>query len=314
MPDFTQDEFPEAWFAPGATAESALRRHRGRARMANSRVAFAGLARNLGRILPLTIRRLERLASLFADYRVVVYENDSIDDTKTILRGWSAANRRVHVVSEDLQDPRNPTSRCLHRIERMARYRTRCQEEVLGRYAGFDATIVIDLDVQGGFSVDGVTDTFGHDGWDFAGSNGLIFRREGLCFNALRQYDMWALRFDAAMTPLPTVQAQRYSYQVGDPLVPVTSCFGGLGIYRMEAFQAGQYGATDCEHVVFHRSLINRGFDRLFLNPSQLVVYGRRHRFGDGCLRHILGAIDAVTGRAAGAWEFAAQQDRRRAA
>lgn len=55
--------------------------------MANSHVAFAGLARNLGHIVSLTIRRRERLASLFADYRIIVYENDSIEDTKIFYWG-----------------------------------------------------------------------------------------------------------------------------------------------------------------------------------------------------------------------------------
>jgi hypothetical protein len=308
MPRFTDDVFPDACFPLVATTGPAAhaRRVRGLARMARSRVAFAGLARNLGPILPLTIRRLERLAALFADSRTFIFENDSVDDTKAILRSWAASNPRVSITSDDRRDPRNPTSRCLQRIERMARYRRVCQEHVVGSCEDFDVTILLDLDIQGGFSIDGIADTFGHDGWDFVGSNGLIFRRQGLRFNAVRQYDMWALRFDRAMTPLRTAEAHRHFFQVGDPLVPVTSCFGGLGVYTMEAFRAGRYGATDCEHVVFHRSLIDQGFHRLFLNPSQLVIYGRRHRFGDSIMRRLLGAAGAVTGHEPVAWEFAA--------
>ena len=316
MHDFQTDDFPESAFPlpPGAQRAGSLRRDRGRARMAGTRIAITGLARNLGHILPRTIRRVERLAALFADYRVFVYENDSQDDTKPILRAWSAANRRVHVTTETLSDPGNDTSRCLRRVERMARYRQRCQEQVLDRCSEFDATIVIDLDIQGGFSADGVADTFGWDDWDFIGANGLIFRREGLRVNSLRQYDMWALRFDAAMTPIPTARAHSHLYRVGDPLVPVTSCFGGLGVYTMDAFRAGRYAGTDCEHVAFHRHLIEHGFRRLFLNPSQLVVYGRRHRFGDACVHRVLDTIDVLAGRRPAAWAFAREPAGRRAA
>lgn len=316
MLDFSADEFPEASFSPAPAAAPAarLRRERGRARMARMRVAFAGLARDLGSILPLTIRRLERLGALFADYRAIIYENDSVDDTRAILHRWAVSNKRVHVTSEDRHDPRNPTTRCLRRIERMALYRQRCHEHILDRHGDFDATILIDLDIQGGFSLDGIADTFGRDDWDFVGSNGLIFRREGLRINALRQYDMWALRFDEAMTPLRTAQAHRHRYRAGDPLVPVTSCFGGLGIYTMKAFRTGRYGATDCEHVVFHRSLMEAGHGRLFLNPSQVVIYGRRHRFGDSCLRRLCAAWGSLSRRGAEPWDFAPPARDRRAA
>jgi hypothetical protein len=42
----------------------------------------------------------------------------------------------------------------------------------------------------------------------------------------------------------------------------------------MQALRSGvRYGGDDCEHVVLHRQLRDRGFDRQFLNPSQIVLY-----------------------------------------
>lgn len=316
MHDLSTSEFPEDAFPPVSEHARDHQRicQRGRTAMARSRVAITGLARNLGTILPTTIARVERLGGLFADHRVIIYENDSTDDTKLILRSWAARNRRVHVTTEDFSDPVNPTTRCLQRIERMARYRAHCQDAVRALCPDYDFTIVIDLDVAGGWSEEGVANTFGHEGWDFVGANGLIYRREGFDFNALRQYDMWALRFDEALTPLPTQDAHRYRFRVGEPLVPVTSCFGGMGIYTMSAYLAGRYAASDCEHVAFHRGLISSGYRRLFLNPSQVLVYGRRRRFGDGVVTGFLRAWDRVSGRPAHRWQFPPRRDGRRAA
>jgi len=316
MHDFSTSDLPEDAFPPVPEHAREQQRHcqRGRAAMARSRVAITGLARNLGAILPTTIARIERLGSLFADHRVIVYENDSSDDTKPILQSWAVRNRRIHVMTEDCSDPINPTTRCLHRIERMARYRTHCQDAVRALCDDYDFTLVIDLDVAGGWSEDGVANTFGHEGWDFVGANGLIYRREGFDFNALRQYDMWALRFDEALTPLPTQDARRYRFRRGEPLVPVTSCFGGLGIYSMPAYLAGRYAAADLEHAEFHRELRRQGFRRLFLNPSQVLVYGRRRRFGDGIVAGILHAWERVSGRPAHRWQFPPRRDGRRAA
>jgi hypothetical protein len=282
--DFSGPVFPEQAFPPGPErAEpyfAACRR--GYAAMADARVAITGLARDVGRILPLTIKRIENLARLFADSQVVVFENDSQDDTPLLLRRWAGANRRVDVTCERLDDPVNPATRCLDRAERMAFYRRRCQERVLELCPGFDHVIIIDFDVLGGFSLDGIASSFGWPEWDFVGSNGLICRRRGLAMNTLRQYDTWAIRFDADLTPLSSAAAGGLVYERGGPLVPVTCCFGGLGIYTMAAYRRGCYSGDDLEHATFHRSLIAAGHDRLFLNPSQLVVYGRRHRFGDG--------------------------------
>jgi len=290
--EFAGSVFPEHAFPPRAERadEYLATCRRGYAAMAATRVVITGLARNVGRILPLTIRRVENLARCFADHRVVVYENDSTDDTRWLLSRWAGDDRRVEAVSEVLDDPVNPTTRCLDRAERMATYRRRCQEVVLDRHGRFDAVIIVDFDVQGGFSIDGIASTFGHRDWDFVGSNGLICRRNGLRMNALRQYDTWALRFDAALTPLSTRAVGGLVYERGEPLVPVTSCFGGLGIYTMDAYRIGRYTGADLEHATFHRALLAAGRERLFLNPSQMVVYGRRHRIGDGPTRLLLAA------------------------
>jgi len=298
--DFTGPVFPEHAFPPLAvhaeTYYAACRR--GYAVMAETRVAITGLARNIGRVLPLTIQRIENLGRCFADYSVIIYENDSTDDTRRELVRWARGNRRVQLVTEVLADPVNPTTRCLARAARMARYRRRCQQEVLTQCNTFDAAIVIDCDIQGGFSIDGIASSFGHTGWDFVGANGLICRRDGLQMNALRQYDTWALRFDAHLTPLSTRVASHFLYDRGTPLVPVTCCFGGLGIYAMPAYAAGTYSEDDLEHATFHRSMIAGGHSRLFLNPSQLVIYGRRHRFGDGFVAGLLRLLHRDGGHA----------------
>lgn len=291
-------DFPESLFPPSEQrrADYLAACRRGSAAMAMSSVVIAGLARDIGRILPATIERTRRLCSLFADARVIVFENDSRDDTKRQLGRWATSDQRVVAVSEDASDPPSHGVRCLERARRMARYRTRCQQLVLEHFPRFEFVIVVDFDAEGGWSTDGIANTFGHTDWDFVGANGLIYRRSGLDVNALRHYDTWALRFDSRCSPLRTVEASRLDYRRGDPLVPVTSCFGGLGIYTMQAFAAGRYDARDMEHVGFHGSMAAAGFSRMFLNPSQIVVHGRRHRTLDGCVRILLRAARAGGG------------------
>lgn len=297
--EFGNAVFPEWAFPPvnDRTADYLAACRRGYATMARSRVAITGLARDIGGILPATIRRLGHLGRCFADHRVIVYENDSADDTPRHLHAWAKSDRRVQVISERRGDPVNPQSRCLNRAGRMARYRSRCHELVLSACGHFDAVIVVDLDLLGGWSTDGLAHTFGQSDWDFVGANGIIYRRAGLRMNAARQYDTWALRFDERLTPLTSAVAGGFLRQRGEPLVAVTSCFGGLGVYRMDAYRAGRYAADDLEHATFHRSLRDAGHGRLFLNPSQIVVYGRRRRFGDALAHAVVRSWEAVVGR-----------------
>jgi hypothetical protein len=250
----------------------------GYGRMATNRVVLVGLARNVATCLPATMSRMEELGNCFADYRVLIYENDSADATVSMLDAWARDNRRVCVQSDLHGDPQHAAVRCSHRAQRMACYRNACQQSVLKHWPDFDHVILIDTDLAGGWSLDGIANTFGHDHWDFVGSFGIIYKRRGLNINRYSHYDAWAYRNDALFTPLPTKYVNRILYRRGEPMVPLYSCFGGLGVYTMRAYRAGVYAGDDIEHVGFHRSLREAGLGRQFLNPSQIVVYGRKHR------------------------------------
>jgi hypothetical protein len=273
-------EFPDNLF-PISQEHSALyaeRVARGRRRMRDSRVVIAGLVRNAIDVLPQTIERIERLAKLFGDCRIVVYENDSVDGTRELLTAWAAGTAQVSVRCDVRGAPINSKTRCKLRGDRMADYRNRYHGLIASRFADFDHVIVLDLDLPGGWSNDGIANTFGCDNWDFVGSNGLVLQRHGLRFNAWLQFDAWAFRRFGSFDPMSSREVNDYIWRRGEPLEPVYSCFGGLGIYRMPAFLAGQYRGGDCEHVHLHRAMRQAGYDRTFLNPSQLVHYGRKTR------------------------------------
>ena len=272
--------FPEELFPTNSEWESDYRRLLtiGQCRMSQSTAVICGLARDVAEILPVTIARIERIGETFGDYRVVIYENDSRDDTRSQLLAWAELNHRVRVIVETIGDPVNPCARCLHRATRMANYRNRCLEVIRDEFSNFDFALVLDTDLKGGWSYDGIANTLGHDNWDFVGSNGIIFKRVGRELNVPIQYDAWAFRLDENLSALPTGTVNVMRWQRGQPLVPVTSCFGGLGIYRMNALLAARYSGWDSEHVPLHQKMRKLGFNRMFINPSQIALYGRRHR------------------------------------
>jgi hypothetical protein len=272
LSSFAEAEFPVVEARREAYAD---RVETGRERMRSHQVVICGLARDVRHWLPRTRARIEHLGAMFRDYAVVLYENDSQDDTVAYLRDWQRANPRVHILSESLGYPRYPQARDLERAARLALYRNRYRDHVVEEFGHYDYAVVVDTDLRGGWSYDGVAHTFGQTDWDFVGSYGVLPRvSDGPPVRRhLVHFDAWAFRDMGHRQPHVGHEINRMVLHRGEPLLRVWSCFGGLGVYRMSCFHAARYAGGDCEHVQFHGALHEAGLERLFLNPSQIVVY-----------------------------------------
>lgn len=271
LSDFDESRFP---CDPSAQKDYDRRVILGRERMSRATAVFCGLARDVREVLPGMSARIEQLGAALHDYRVVIYENDSRDGTLGYLWAWQQENHRVDVLSDRLGRPRWGQVQDHERMVHMAECRNRYLAHALREYADYQYLIVLDTDLPEGFSYEGVAHTFGQDDWDMVGSNGLLFHSYGGYSRAPMFFDAWAFRREGDTQVQPYEVVNRLSFRRGDQLVRVWSCFGGLAIYRMECFRGGaRYGDDDCEHVVLHQRLREQGFDRQFLNPSQMVLY-----------------------------------------
>ncbi|MCH5376576.1 MAG: hypothetical protein JJ992_21615, partial [Planctomycetes bacterium] len=188
------------------------------------------------------------------------------------LLDWQRHNKRVHVLADRLNQPRLAQVRSADRAWRMAQHRNRYREYVTRHFGDFDYVLVTDTDLAGGWSYEGIADTLGYAEWDFVGSYGLLQRSHaGGAIDV--HFDAWAYRMIGHPAPHANREINRLRFDRGDPLQRVLSCFGGLGIYRMEAMRSAAYGGPDCEHVILHERMRAKGLDRIYLNPSQIVLY-----------------------------------------
>ena len=83
-------------------------------------------------------------------------------------------------------------------------------------------------------------------------------------------YDCWTMRDTGK-----SVSGNQISIPVDFPLIPVTSAFGGMGIYRISSIQGCRYSAEfdqslTCEHVSFHDQIIKKG-GKIFICPDMVV-------------------------------------------
>jgi hypothetical protein len=267
--------FPEERYLPSGQRKwkHLAINERGRDKMGETSVVIWGLARDVADVLPATLARIEKLGEMFGDYQAVIYENDSADATRHILEEWSDKNGKATCIFEDRDDPVNPQTRDMGRVDRMAYYRNQCRKFVAEEYGEHPYSIIVDMDLPGGWSYEGVANTFGHIGWDMVGSNGIFYDHPAVArLGHPLYFDVFALRIED-YTPIDGTVGNLMHWEPGSELVPVKSCFGGLGVYNMEAMRRCSYSGGDCEHVPFHRQMSQQGMSRLFLNPSQIVLY-----------------------------------------
>ena len=246
----------------------------GESKIKTHKAVIAGIVRDSAYALPSMIKSIERLGRQFKDYQVVIYENDSKDGTKTILRLWSNINDKVHIVSDNFDNEKRPS------ISFLADARNKYIDQIANNtdYNDFDILIVADLDMFYGVDMRGIAHSFANENqWDAVCSNG-IFTASG------DMWDRYAYR-DSKYTHIPYKYQSNDFYNFlyyemdlnflrADDLVPVNSCFGGMAIYKREYVKECRYSSKDedCEHVAFHKCFMNNG-GKIYLNPKQVIKY-----------------------------------------
>ena len=58
----------------------------------SKKVIICGIAKDIGEGFYTTKQSVERVSSYLDDYRVIIYENNSLDNTKTLLKTWEESN------------------------------------------------------------------------------------------------------------------------------------------------------------------------------------------------------------------------------
>ena len=251
----------------------------GRVEARRQKLAIVAICRNAMPYLKNTLMLVDELAGLWRDCSLYVYENDSTDETAGVLDDF--AIRQWVTVEHDTLGGEDSRGFEPERTVRLAKCRTRCQEWVRQNAADAGYVMVLDTDPHGGFSVDGVLNSLGwfcemlgesfHRREPGAMASHSLFVTEKAGGYGVAAYDAWAARL--------TWFEDRREHQwfhllmppVGSPPFPMNSAFGGLCLYRREAYLAGVYEGGDCEHVFHHKAMQKAGY-QLFLNPGSRYV------------------------------------------
>lgn len=269
----------------------------GREHFLKSRVVICGLIRDRESHVIRLKEQLNMLTNVFADYAIVIVENDSIDGTRRELINWAKTDSHVHIIGCD--NKTNSIQACnlsldatkiqflpeTRRIEKMVRLRNMYLNYVTNHsiLKHYDYIIVEDFDLTSFTYIDGLYSTGFHlnndSTIDAICSNGIYYNKLfgnrisfETYFDPYAHKDQYNQNWSMAYNDIWSSFFRQYT--CNDNLIPVQSCFSGRTIYRLKSLKGkyyrtylDQHNQVICEHVGLHQSLNN-----MYLN-SEMIFY-----------------------------------------
>ena len=252
-------------------------------RLSHASVAIVGLARNCAGPLARNLEAAAHLGSMCKKWSLHIESNDCEDKTLDVLADFSREHRQATFHYQVLGRHHYGSEFSGRRTIALAEYRTACQRWVRACAEDSDYVIVVDFDAWGGWNERGLLNGIG---WlvELPGAFGMasvsMFQHDFGAGIDWYHYDLWALR--GVGQPRCYFDTYRNGYggwgyswlpPVGSNPAIVASAFGGLCIYRTEAYLRGTYaGEEDVEHVPFHQSIAKATYQNIYLNPSQRMI------------------------------------------
>jgi len=261
--------------------------------LSNKTIVICSIVRNAAKGLQHNIPVINKLCAFFKDYRIVVFENDSVDRTKEILQEWHLSDpERIHVFMDDFGKPTIPAAsevNCnrffsLIRIQNMARFRNQYLDYIEQKAWNPTYLLVVDLDVSR-ISLKGVLSSFETDrDWDAVTAFGYSMSPK----LKRRYHDVYILvkngEEDIPQTEESIARkADEFMMFYGKQTwIPVYSAFGGLAIYKYDKVKGLRYSAipndddrvqSRGEHFSLYKQMSQRGPVRVYINPQMTIKY-----------------------------------------
>lgn len=260
-----------------------------------STLIICSIVRNAANGLKRNIPVINSLCKYAKSYKIIIFENNSLDQTKAILKEWQyeIGQQNLYLSMYDIENSNvipsekevnvNPFF-CKERISRMVELRNQYMDYITTQKLEADYLIIVDLDVSRLF-LGGILSSFKlAEDWDAITANGYSLS-PSFC---RRYHDTYALtEWGKENIPQDEKQIVRNANRYGrlrknDMLVRVFSAYGGLAIYRFESIKGIRYQLLPnndsrvemkCEHFSIYKQMVEKGFNRIYINPAMSLKY-----------------------------------------
>lgn len=265
---------------------------KGQEHIKNKKIVICALARNIEKTIPKAIEKALLFGKGFKEHKLVIFENDSSDGTRSKIKEHYGNNDNVILMNccdlgscdckLNINHPKGNGAFRPSRIEKMARFRNLYLDYIKKNFRDYDYMLVYDIDMRGGIYLDGYHSIYGNDNWDVITARGLkVF--PGL-------YGKYNVIFDI-LAFVPIDEDPRYvstndlvehyrkqqlfkKNNIGDDLIEVNSAFNGAAVYKIKDILDIQYDSnTRCEHIDFHIQLLDKG-KKIYIDPSFIIQAG----------------------------------------
>ena len=264
-------------------------------------VAITVLARDCEKSLPNNIQKIECLRKYFKDSIVVVIENDSIDQTKNILKEWEKNSENIVVISEDYHTKTIPekTAECpfpgtsKYRMDKMCFYRNKYMEYLKSTNAKYDFLIIVDIDIDD-FSEQGVVSAIinAPPDWTALFANGVRYFKlikrikigyyDGYPLILLNENDE-SIIIDKTFKEIAESICKIVKERKRKKYIKCVSAFGGIGIYKYQHIKDERYFTISndrssvfevlCDHVSLNYELYKKEFGTNYIASAMIVYY-----------------------------------------
>jgi len=261
-----------------------------------SRIVICGLARNDSNIVKSTIERLLFIGLEFKDYRIIIFENDSSDNTRKLI--YNISKKYNKIILLDCCDMgscncklkrRNGYNIGLsERIKKMGFYRDRYLDYIKKNLYDFDYMLVIDFDLDGNTNIDGLFENLSYKNWAgifLNGKNPLVFTfglktvtYDSLAYTDLedeyKNFNINSNKFNINYKGLNDLYRMNIRINKNKRnLIGVKSAFNGYGLYKIKDILNCKYsGNLRCEHSNLAKC-INENEGKMYINRNWLGYF-----------------------------------------
>ena len=251
---------------------------------------ICGSVKNCGLYLNNVFENIDKICSLFDDYKIIIYYDESTDNTLQILTEYQKVNPKlfIYINKEPLSE---------YRTFRIAKGRNVCLNFIRKNHSDFPYFIMMDFDDVNSkeVNIEPIKTVLNRDDWD------------SVSFNKPLYYDIWASSINPFYLSCAHIgenagkAMSKYIINIlnnakKDDLIQCASAFNGFAIYRTEKFlNCYYYGrlnlsllpkdlikqnidlfkgkfdynkVEDCEHRYFHLMAIDKNQARIKISPE----------------------------------------------
>lgn len=242
------------------------------------RIVFCGLARDIEKYIEKSIIKLEIVGKYFKDYKIIIFENDSSDDTRNLIKTNCTRNNKIILLNCNnmnsteckLKNKKGYDYGMLskQRIHKMAQYREQYLNYVKTNLSDYDYMMVCDMDLSGNQCIDGIFTSIIKSDWDaiyingktsFWGFFGLItITYDGFAF--VNYNSEFTKKNNLGLEILLQILLMNSGINYSKEFYQVKSAFNGYALYKINSIKNASYiGDYNCEHINLSKNINDNG-------------------------------------------------------